>query len=98
MKKEVKDYEIIRHGYMHEDSFQGCGTSFTEWDNAYTGIGDCEYDALEDAFDMVAGDYDVDYIYNTESKETFYNDDEIEDDTEDKYQGIHYYVSIRIKG
>jgi len=59
--KPIKEYEIITHGVMYSDYFQGCGTCGTEFENVATGIGNSEYNALSDAVEqLVQGDWDVD--------------------------------------
>lgn len=56
----IPNYEIIRHGVEYSDYFQGCGTSFTEFDHVQTGIGDTEKEAFEDALDCIASSHDID--------------------------------------
>lgn len=46
-------YEIIDHGYMLPDYFQGCGVAYTEYTGSVTGIGDSAKAAYEDAVEMV---------------------------------------------
>lgn len=45
-------FEIINHGADHQ-YFQGCGTTFTEFDYVVTGAGDDAVEAYEDAVDQV---------------------------------------------
>ena len=45
----MADYEIVDHGYMHEDCFEGCGTSYTEFDRVQNGIGANAKEAYVDA-------------------------------------------------
>lgn len=52
--KHITDFEIIRHGVEHSQYFQGCGTSFTDFDHVVTGIGDTEQEALDDAVESMA--------------------------------------------
>ena len=42
-------YEIIDHGYMHEDAFSGCSTSYTDCDGVQNGIGINAKEAYLDA-------------------------------------------------
>ena len=43
-------YEVISHGVESRDYFQGCGSG--TFDHVYTGIGDNERSALEDAIEQ----------------------------------------------
>lgn len=60
MTKKIKDYEILDHGVENADYFTGCGTSFTEFDDVFTGIGNNQREALENALeDMASCDYEI---------------------------------------
>ena len=52
--KAIKAYEIIDHGVEHSSYFQGCGTSFTEFSDVATGIGDNAAEALEECLEQLA--------------------------------------------
>ena len=45
--------EIIDHGRMYSQYFQGCGTSFTRFTHVWTGIGDSSKEAYNDALDQM---------------------------------------------
>ena len=47
-------YEIINHGYVHSQYFQGCGTYGTDFDHVVTGCGMNAKEAYEDAAVQVA--------------------------------------------
>ena len=49
----ASEYNIVNHGCMVSDYFQGAGTSCTDWKDVATGIGDTEKEALDDALDML---------------------------------------------
>lgn len=49
----MSKYEIIDHGYMYPDYFQGCGTAFTDFDSCVTGCGNSAKEAYEDAVELV---------------------------------------------
>lgn len=51
-------YEIIDHGYMYSDYFQGCGTAFTDFDFVATGCGSNAKEAYEDAVEMIYQTHD----------------------------------------
>ena len=46
--------EIINHGVMCSDYFQGCGLAFTDYDAVATGVGSSEREAFDDALDQLA--------------------------------------------
>lgn len=48
----IKSKEIVNHGWHHSDYFQGCGTSFTRYTHAFTGIGQNAKEAFEDAIEQ----------------------------------------------
>lgn len=50
--KAIVKFEFLSHGIDHPDYFQGCGVAFTEYDECYTGIGDTEREAAEDALEQ----------------------------------------------
>jgi hypothetical protein len=53
-RKHKMKYEILDHGVKNPQYFQGCGTSFTKFDNVVTGIGASYKEALGDAIDSMA--------------------------------------------
>lgn len=48
----IKSKDIVNHGWHHSDYFQGCGTSFTRYTHAFTGIGQNAKEAFEDAIEQ----------------------------------------------
>jgi hypothetical protein len=46
-------YEIINHGYMRPDYFQGWGTAYTDFDYAVTGCGNNAKEAYNDAVEQI---------------------------------------------
>ena len=38
--RTIEDYEVIVHGIMLPDYFQGCGVACTQFDDVATGIGE----------------------------------------------------------
>lgn len=47
-------FRIINHGWEYSDYFQGCGTSFTDFDHCVTGCGNNAKEAYLDAIDSMA--------------------------------------------
>jgi len=63
--KTVKGCVVVDHGFDAEQYFQGCGASFTEFDECATGIGDTAREAFDDALESLAqNDWDVTGIPN----------------------------------
>jgi hypothetical protein len=94
--KKIVAYEIVSHGVEHEQYFQGCGVAFTKYDECYTGIGDSEKAALEDAIEQAVCSEcifpseltaEIDGLVNEADTRT----------TESVDDDVHYYVSIRLK-
>lgn len=87
--RRITKFAIREHGLKNEQYFEGCGTSFTEFQESHTGIGHSMYDALEDALEMAAQNgWDTDCVENTLSKEIL-----VPEDSED----LHVYASILLK-
>jgi len=65
-RRRVSDYSIDDEGPVSPQYWQGVSTSFTHYDDVYTGVGDNAREALENALDIAAMDgWDVDAIPNT---------------------------------
>jgi hypothetical protein len=93
--KTIERHQILDHGVDGEQYFQGCSTSFTEFTDVATGIGDSAHEALEDALEQLAfNDWDVESIKNKLS-ETVDVPETAEDS--DEPSDMHHYVSIRVK-
>lgn len=56
--------EIINHGVMYSDYFQGCGTAFTDYEYVATGIGHTEREAFNDAIDQLSYSIPGDLVVN----------------------------------
>ena len=64
-RRRVSDYSIDDEGPVSPQYWQGVSTSFTHYDDVYTGVGDNAREALENALDIAAMDgWDVDAIPN----------------------------------
>jgi len=88
IRKLPARHQILDHGVEYEQYFQGCGTSFTDYTDVYTGIGDSAKEALEDALEQAATcGWDVDSIENNESNAL---------DVTEGADECHHYVSIRL--
>jgi hypothetical protein len=63
-------FEIVDHGIQHSDYFSGCGTSFTNYTDVATGIGDDFQEALEDALESLAqSGWNVNIVVDDEDHE-----------------------------
>lgn len=106
--KRIEEYEIVDHGIEHEQYFQGCGTAFSKFDDVYTGIGNSLKDALNDAAEQTASEYEVssELGYEIDGADNVDYSDHAPDETKhtdcgDTHcfaEGMHYYASIRVRG
>ena len=90
--KKIKDFEIVDHGVEHPDYFQGCGVTYTKFDDCATGIGRSLHEALGDALEQLAADYDLSTCSTLvdECAEASKDTAALFDDAE-----VYYYASIR---
>ena len=101
--KKVTEYEVIDHGFDGEQYFQGCGTSFTEFDDVATGIGDNSREAFDDALESLAQqDWDVSTIrgksrLSRQGVLVYLRGIGIKFDPEGDGSQTHAYVSIRVR-
>lgn len=102
----ITDYEIIDHGIDHSQYFQGCGVSYTRFENVVTGCGSSADEAWNDALEQMAcNGADISGIESSEDNTHYTSDaakaadvesfvrsqgEEITDDCE-----LYYYLSIR---
>lgn len=54
MGKKIGEFQLVNHGIEHSQFFQGCGVSFTPFDNVATGIGDNPAEAIDDCLEQMA--------------------------------------------
>ena len=70
--KPVLSFQIIDHGIDHAQYFQGCGISYTDFEDVSTGCGDNPKEALDDALDGLAqSDWDTSTIDASEDAKPF---------------------------
>jgi len=95
--KQIKDYEIVSHGFELSDYFQGCGVAFTKFSDVATGCGATELEAYNDALDQMAG-IGID-VSKLEAAGAKFSDKPLEDDEgsdeNEQYDTMNYYLSIR---
>ena len=101
--KKVGSYQIVDHGFEGEQYFQGCGLSFTEFEDVATGCGDTIKAAFEDALDSLAmNGWDVESVklrmgrgrpltVRGYLRGVGVSSADIEDNE------THYYLSVRVK-
>ena len=99
----INQYEIIDHGFENSQSFQDCGTSYTDFTDSHTGIGTTPYEAINDALESLAlsdSDWQVTGSQLEAESETWNCDKgykTYEDVTgNEPCEDMYYYVSIRI--
>ena len=51
---KIAKYEIVDHGIDNSQYFQGCGVSYTEFDECATGCGSNALEAFDDAMEQIA--------------------------------------------
>lgn len=95
-KRSVEAFEIVSHGINQSDYFQGCGTAFTEFDEAFTGIGSSEYEAAQDAMDMAASILTWPDKVRAEIESDFDGMSRVENIPEEADEAW-YYLTIRVK-
>jgi hypothetical protein len=95
--KKIKNYEIINHGYEHSQYFQGCGTSYTKFNDVATGIGMDAKEAYDDAVEGLAFcSWDVSTL-PTRPNGIRKRDKVPAKFLKNEYNEIYWYVSIRVK-
>jgi hypothetical protein len=52
--KTIGDFEVVNHGIENESYFQGCGTSWTPFENVATGVGGNTAEAIDDCLESIA--------------------------------------------
>jgi len=87
------EYEILDHGMMYSDYFQGCGVSYTRFTHVWTGAGDSSKEAYNDALDQMSMD-DWEAAEKMPKRPTgIRTHPTVPHDSED----IYFYVSIRAR-
>ena len=104
IKRVIEDFEIVVHGVFMCDCFNGYGTYGTSFKNIYTGIGDSNRAAIENALEQLAmNEYNVDYSAIEKDLEIYSNDERISKhcaeyiesgETSDNAELPHVYCSI----
>jgi hypothetical protein len=93
--KAIEGHEVIVHGVEHSQYFQGCGVSFTPFEDVATGIGCDAAEAFDDALESLAqGDWEVEGADEWDDKPKA-DDARL---SEDDHEEMHVYVSVRVKG
>lgn len=104
MIKHVTEFQVVDHGLDHSQYFQGCGVSFTNFENVVTGCGDSFQEAIDDALESMSQlDSSIDFVELEQAirdelgiKTVAWPDDvkaSEQDPSEDSE--LYYYVSIR---
>lgn len=56
----IARFEVVNHGWDGDSYFQGCCTSFTNYDHVVTGRGYTEKEAVEDALEQIPTGFEID--------------------------------------
>lgn len=92
-KPIVKSYEVVLHGIMQSDYFQGCGTYGTDYESVYTGIGSTVQNALKDTLENLAETWDISAIEEEITAEYAEKDFQT---IPQEYEESYWFVSIRV--
>ena len=96
-KKIITDFEVVDHGIEHEQYFQGCGTSLTDFEYCQTGCGDNPAEAIDDCLEQIAccGEAEVDGMEERILKDIKRRKMPKRPKVKASQDECHYYVSIR---
>ena len=87
-------YEIISHGGMYSDYFQGCGVSWTTFDHVATGCGYTAKDAYEDAVEDIYQSHEYEAVQALKLPKRPRGIRQ-RDHVPARSEGCYWYVSIR---
>jgi hypothetical protein len=90
---QITKFELISHGFDHSQYFQGCGTSFTEFDHVQTGCGGSEKEAFEDALEQLCMNHSGVNTWDIEVEAGKLSQETPKDIPEDNE--VYFYYSIR---
>ena len=95
---KATEFEIINHGIDHEQYFPGCGTAFSDFDVAITGVGYTSAEAYQDAVECCyQGDIDSKSLDKLLPKRPRGWGINRRKPVSRKLDAHHYYVTIRLK-
>lgn len=106
-KKAIGEFEILDHGIDHSQYFQGCGISYTRFNNVVTGCGSNAKEAFDDAMEQIAsaGEFDYKLIEDSEEGKQYQTEEAEAASVENhlkKYGEsvgedceLYYYLSVR---
>jgi hypothetical protein len=92
MVKTVDDFELVNHGAMWEDYFQGCGRG--GYEEVVTGIGHNPDSALNDLLDLL-GERGIETNGLKHRINTFYGRKSTPKTPKAKGHNCYYYLSLR---
>jgi len=97
--RRITEFELVIHGVCRPDYFEGCGVTFTNFEQSTTGIGENLKDAVGNCLEMmIVSGYDIqdmeERILEQEGWTDFPTEPHIPENEEDRY----YFVTIRWSG
>ncbi len=100
VRKAIAEFELVDHGIEHSQYFQGCGLSFTEFDDIATGCGNNYAESVDDALECLAqGDWETEGMEKRilEQELPGYRALPTRPAVKASAEDCYYYVSIRVK-
>lgn len=88
-------YEIINHGAENCQYFQGCGTSFTQFEHCVTGCGDNAKEAYEDAVESIYMNHDNADSLHLPTRPRGIRKSDCTTAEQSRNGEVYWYVSIR---
>ena len=98
------EFSVESHGVESNQYFQGAGVAYTQWDACYTGCGQTEKEAFEDALENASQDewdtseIETEYGHKMDDDETVIDVLEIESEDDAESCDSYFYVTIYVKG
>jgi hypothetical protein len=97
MKRAGVEFEVINHGWEHQQYFQGCGVSFTSYTHVATGAGMTAREAYEDAVEQLHSYPGMPDGFHFPKCPRNVRSGVVPADCRGEDSEIYYYVSVRVR-